>query len=106
MSNTRLRAQWAEHLKDEATELRAQQVSAGDTHSPVAGPLPHSADALEDAVQVERERCFGIAARWTSEAEVHRAFADWTEWETRAAMELARVIARAIREGRHAELAP
>lgn len=99
MSNTTQRAQWAEHLKDEAVELQAQQRAAGSTHSPVEGPLPHSADALESAVRAERERCCAIASRWTSEAEVHRAFAEWTEWETRAAVEMARAILRDIREG-------
>ena len=99
MSTTRQRAQWAEHLKDEAVELRAQQLSAGSTHSPVEGPLPHSTDALEAAVRAERERCCAIASRWTSEAEVQGAFAEWTQWETRAAMEMARAILRGIREG-------
>ena len=106
MSNTRQRAQWAEHLKDEAAELRAQQASAGSTHSPVEGPLPHSADALESAVRAERERCCAIASRWTSEAEVHGAFAEWTEWETRAAMEMARAILRGIREGQRGDSPP
>ncbi len=106
MSETRQRAQWAEHLKDEAVELRAQQVSAGGTHSPVAGPLPHSADALDDAVRAERNRCCAIASHWTSEAEVHLAFAEWTEWEVRAATEMARAILRAIREGDRTESAP
>jgi hypothetical protein len=106
MSNTRQRAQWAEHLKDEAVELRAQQVSAGSTHSPVEGPLPHSADVLEAAVHAERERCCAIASRWTSEVEVHRAFAEWTEWETRAAMEMARAILREISAGQRGESPP
>jgi uncharacterized damage-inducible protein DinB len=106
MSNTRQRAQWAEHLKDEAVELRAQQVSAGSTHSPVEGPLPHSAEALESAVRAERERCCAIASRWTSEEEVRRAFAEWTEWETRAAMEMARAILRGMREGQQGSSAP
>ena len=106
MSDTRQRAQWAEHLKDEAVELRAQQVSAGGTHSPVAGPLPHSADALDAAVRAERERCCALASRWTSEAEVHLAFAEWTEWEARAAVEMARAILRGIREGHAAAGTP
>jgi hypothetical protein len=106
MSNTRQRAQWAEHLKDEAVELRAQQASAGSTHSPVEGPLPHSADVLEAAVHAERERCCAIASRWTSEVEVHRAFAEWTEWETRAAMEMARAILREISAGQRGESPP
>ena len=97
MSDTRQREQWAEHLRDEQTARDTQQVSAGGTHSPVIGPLPHSVSDLEAAVLAERERCAAIADTWASDARLRQAFSDFTQWELGAATEVAHAIARAIR---------
>ena len=91
------RGLWAGHLRDEAAEQRVQQESAGASHEPVNGPLPFSADNLDDAVRVERERCAYLAESWASEEKLRQTFADMTEWELRAAAEVARAIARGIR---------
>jgi hypothetical protein len=99
MTDSTQRKQWAEHRRDEAAALQAQQRSAGDSHSPVAGPLPFSADDLESAVRAERERCAVIADGWASEGRLRQAFADMTEWELRAAAEVARAVGRSIRGG-------
>lgn len=70
MSNQDQRRQWADHMKDEAEALKRQQVTAGDTHSPVEGPLPHSSNDLQAAVAAavaaENERCARLAEGWTA----------------------------------------
>jgi hypothetical protein len=97
------RDQWAEHLRDEAVAHEAQQVAAGASHTPAAGPLPFSADDMEEAVtaavQRERERCAAIADHWGTQDALLTAFSDLTEWELRAAGEASRAIASAIRGG-------
>jgi hypothetical protein len=97
MSDTEQRGLWVEHLRDEATEHRAQQRAAGASHEPLERPLPHSADDVQTAALVERERCAAIADAWASEEALQAAFSDFTEWELRAAIEVARAIARGIR---------
>jgi hypothetical protein len=97
MNDSDQRNQWADHLRDEADARQAQQRSAGATHEPLQGPLPFSADDLEQAVRAERERCAAIADRWASPAAVSEAFADMTEWELKAAAEVAGAIGRSIR---------
>lgn len=97
MRDTQQQQQWARHLADEREALRAQQADAGATHEPVAGPLPHSADDVSSATRVERERCAAIAEAWSDEGTLRATFADFTEWELRAATEVARTVARAIR---------
>ena len=99
MTESTQRQQWAEHLRDEDVALQAQQRSAGDTHSPVQGPLPYSEDDLDSAVRAERERCAVIADGWASEGKLLQAFADMTECELRAAAEVALAVGRAIRGG-------
>lgn len=103
MSDTSQRAQWAEHLKDEAVELQAQQESAGSTHSPLAGPLPHSAGDLDTAIQAERERCVRIAEGWASEDVLRGAFPGLSEAEMRVAVDVVHAIARSMRVGGSAE---
>jgi len=101
MSGIEQRKQWAEHIRDEARALEVQQNSAGVTHTPVEGPLPHSADeltaAVAKAVAAERQRCAEVAERWSSEARLLEAFGDFTEWELRAASATARAVASEIR---------
>lgn len=93
--------QWAQHIKDEAVALGLQQQSAGDSHAPVTGPLPHTADqltlAVAAAVAAERQRCAEIADSWGSEARLQEAFGDFTEWELRAGTATARAVAGEIR---------
>jgi hypothetical protein len=103
MNETNQRKQWAEHLQDEADALGLQQQSAGDSHTPVEGPLPHSADqlaiAVGAAVSQERLRCAKVAESWSSETRLLEAFGDFTERELRAAAVVARAIGREIRGG-------
>lgn len=99
MADTVQRKLWAEHRRDEAVARQAQQRSAGDTHSPLPGPLPYSEDDLDQAVRAERERCAAVADGWADEGSLRRVFADMTEWELRAAAEVARAVGRAIRGG-------
>lgn len=96
MSDTKQRKLWANHLKDEATALGLQQERAGDEHSPMEGPLPHSVDDLELAVRAERERCAAIAQAWAQEHKLKGAFATFTESELRAAALAAGAIASDI----------
>lgn len=100
MSNREQRKLWAAHRKDEATALQAQQASAGAGHSPVEGPLPHSADdltlAVASAVDAERRRCVAIARGWEEEEKLQAAFASFTRDEVRAAALLARAVADEI----------
>ena len=101
MNGADQRRQWSEHLEDEARALELQQQSAGETHSPLAGPLPHSADQLADAVAAavaaERQRCAELADSWSTEARLQAAFGDFTAGELRAAAAAARAVGRAIR---------
>jgi hypothetical protein len=101
MSVTEQRKQWAEHIRDEAKALKLQQHAAGNTHSPMEGPLPYSADqltaAVATAVAAERQRCAEIAASWSTEAKLLAAFGDFTDWELRAATATARAVGNEIR---------
>jgi hypothetical protein len=101
MSDKEQRRQWAEHLRDEADALKGQQASAGGSHRPVAGPLPHSADdltaAVAAAVAAERERCARIAEHWGAEERIGPAFGAFSPPELRAAATVARRIAGDIR---------
>jgi hypothetical protein len=101
MSSIEQRKQWGEHMADEAKALALQQSAAGGTHSPVEGPLPHTEDdvaaAVARAVAAERQRCAAIAERWSDEAQVLGTFADFTEWELRAAVATARAIGNDMR---------
>lgn len=101
MSEQEQRRQWAEHLKDEAVALQKQQAEAGGTHTPVEGPLPHSAAdlgaAVAAAVGAERERCARVAEGWASEDRIQRAFGEFTAPELRAAASVARSIGSDIR---------
>lgn len=103
MKTRNQRDQWADHLRDEAAAREAEQAAAGGSHEPVQGPLPYSADDLEDAiaaqVRQERERCAAIAERWCAQLALQDAFPDATDAELRAAAEAARRIALAIRAG-------
>jgi hypothetical protein len=103
MSPTDQRKQWAQHIEDEARALEMQQHAAGGSHTPVAGPLPFSADelavAVANAVAEERRRCAEVAERWSSEARLLEAFGDFTEWELRAASATARAVGSEIRSG-------
>lgn len=102
MSDSKQRAQWSQHLKDEAAQLQAQQASAGQDHAPVGRPLPYSANDMEGAVaaaaQAEREACASVAESWASGATVQSAFSDVTPAELRLAQDVARAIAQAIRQ--------
>lgn len=102
MSTDEQRKQWAEHIADEAEALQRQQRAAGGTHSPVEGPLPYTAAELETAVAAavatERQRCAGIADAWSNDARLLQVFADFTEWELRAAVATARAVAGEIRD--------
>lgn len=103
MSSIEQRRQWAEHIKDEAKALQEQQDAAGDTHSPMEGPLPHSADdlaaAVATAITAERQRCADVAEGWNAEAKLREAFGEFSEPELRAAALTARAIGRDIRGG-------
>ena len=102
MSSIEQRKQWAEHIKDEAKALHEQQQAAGDTHSPLEGPLPHTADdlaaAVAAAVTAERQRCAEIADRWSAQANLRGTFGDFSESELRAAAATARAIGNDIRD--------
>ena len=104
MSNTEQRKQWAEHIDDEARALERQQRSAGGTHSPVEGPLPHSEDDLADAVaaavRAETRRCAGIADSWREDARLLAAFPGLTPAERITAAAMAAAIADEVRRGR------
>jgi hypothetical protein len=102
MSDAEQRTEWAAHLRDEARAIAKQQLSAGATHEPVEGPLPHSEDALTAAAGVaeraERERCAALAASFANEAVLLREL-PWGSAEQRdAAAAIARRIAAVLRE--------
>lgn len=101
MSDRAQRALWAEHLRDEAGAIAEQQVTAGDTHSPVEGPLPHTRNdavaAVRDAVLAEREQCAALAASFAGEAKLLQAVHDATPEQLQFGAALARQIGEAIR---------
>jgi hypothetical protein len=94
--------QWAEHLRDEAGAIARQQVTAGHTHSPLEGPLPHTktdmAVAAEDAVLLERERCAAIVASFAAEERLAAILPGATPDQLRAAASAAWHIAGLLRE--------
>lgn len=102
MSDPEQRTEWAEHLKDEARAIAKQQVTAGDTHSPVGGPLPYSLDDLAGEVRLailaERERCAQVAASFAQAEHLVQSFPQATDEERRAAATTARRIAQALRD--------
>jgi hypothetical protein len=101
LSTSDQRKLWAEHMEDEARALDLQQQEAGSTHSPVEGPLPYSADELNQAVAAavaaERQRCAQIADNWTDETRLMQAFNGSTAAELRAAAAVARAVGDEIR---------
>lgn len=72
MTKTKKHDLWEAHLRDEKNAHDLQQASAGPTHQPVERPLPHTAREMNEAVQAavdeERERCAAIARRWASDS--------------------------------------
>lgn len=100
MSDSEQRRQWADHLKDEADALQAQQDAAGTTHEPLAGPLPHSADDLAHTRRAERTRCAALAEGWADPARLAAAFPAFTPAQRVAAAEVARAIGAALRASR------
>jgi hypothetical protein len=103
MSDTEQRTEWAAHLRDEARAIAKQQLSAGPSHEPQAGPLPHSQDELSiaagAAVQAERERCAALAASFGEEAVLLRELPAATPEQRDAAAAIARRIAALLRQG-------
>lgn len=97
MSDPEQRRQWADHLKDEAEALEAQQEAAGVTHVPLAGPLPHSADDLTEGRLAERTRCAQAADAWADAARLEAAFPGFTPAQREAAAQVARAIGAALR---------
>ena len=100
MSDPEQRRQWADHLKDEADALQEQQDAAGVTHVPLAGPLPHSADDLEETRLAQRTRCAEIAHEWADPARLAAAFPGFTPAQRDAAAEGAHAIGAALRASR------
>ena len=94
--------QWAEHLRDEAGAIARQQVTAGKTHSPLEGPLPHTktdmAVAAEDAVLLERERCAAIVASFAAPDRLAQILPGATPDQLQAAASAARQIAEQLRK--------
>lgn len=103
MSDLQQRQQWAEHLEDEAGARLEQQAAAGPDHGPVAGPLPFSADDLEQAhrgaIAHERERCARLAESWVEGDLFVQVSPPLTEDQRRAIRETASRLAAAIRAG-------
>ena len=108
MSDKEQRALWAEHLRDEADAIAEQQSTAGDSHAPLEGPLPHTRNetvaAAQDAVLDERERCAALAGSYTTEAALRQVLGEATPAELQSAARLALHIAQAIRS--HADRRP
>ena len=106
MSDTEQRTEWAAHLRDEARAIAKQQLSAGATHEPVEGPLPHSEDALTAAAGVaeraERERCAVVAASFADEAVLLRELPAASPEQRDAAAAIARRIAAVLRQSTRA----
>jgi len=103
MSDKAQRKQWAEHLRDEAGAIAEQQVTAGTTHGPVEGPLPHTRNdtsaAAHDAVMSERQHCAAIVASYAEGTKLAQALPDATPEQLQAAAALARHIAEFLRSG-------
>lgn len=101
MNDPEQRAQWAEHLLDEADAIAAQQVTAGGTHEPMAGPLPFTQDNMTDAIRLaaveERARCAAVADAFTSEARLALLLPAASPAERSAAAVVARRIAQLLR---------
>jgi len=101
VSDKTQRALWAEHLRDEADAIAEQQATAGGSHSPVEGPLPHSRNetvaVAAGAVLAERENCAALAGSFTTEAMLRQVLGDATPGELQSAANLALHIALAIR---------
>ena len=102
MSDSEQRTEWAAHLRDEARAIARQQLSAGTTHEPVGGPLPHSQDELAAAAgaarRAERERCAALAASFGDEAVLLREFPAASREQREAAAAIARRIAAVLRQ--------
>lgn len=103
MSTSNQRNQWAEHIADERRAVEQQQRSAGATHSPTEGPIPFTENelraAVAAAVAAERERCAGVADKWSAEAKLLERFGDFREPELRAGSVTASAVAAEIRKG-------
>jgi len=103
MNDKKQRAQWAEHLRDEAGAIAKQQASAGTTHGPVEGPLPHSrndtAKAAHEAAISERQHCAAIVASYAAEAKLMQILPDATPEQLLSATALVRHIAEFLRNG-------
>lgn len=101
MNQSRQREQWAEHLDDEASARKDQQAAAGPSHQPLEGPLPFSAENLEQAtkaaVLAERERCARLVDGSASDEELAAAFPQFTEAQRRAAVEVLTALAADMR---------
>ena len=102
MSNAEQRTEWAAHLRDEARAIAQQQLSAGTTHEPMAGPLPHSEDALAAAGVAaglaERERCAALAASFAEEAVLLRELPGASREQREAAAAMALRISAALQQ--------
>ncbi|MBC5766657.1 hypothetical protein [Ramlibacter albus] len=101
MNDPEQRAQWAEHLLDEADAIAAQQVTAGASHEPMAGPLPFTQDNMTDAIRLavteERARCAAVAEAFATEARLSHFLPAATTSERAAAAAVARRIAQLLR---------
>lgn len=97
MSDPKEHAQRARHQRDETAALATQQAAAGESHSPVGGPLRFSADDMAAGKQAERARCAALAEAWASEPALAAKFPAATPQERRLAAEVARAIAGEIR---------
>ena len=102
MSDADQRTEWAAHLRDEARAIARQQLSAGPSHEPMAGPLPHSQDELATAagagVHAERERCAALAASFADEAVLLRELPAASPEQRDAAAVIAKRIAALLRQ--------
>lgn len=102
MSDTEQRNEWAAHLRDEARAIAQQQLAAGSTHEPMAGPLPHSEAAMAAAAgtaeRAERERCAALADAFADDAVLQRELPDATREQRDAAAAIARRIAAVLRQ--------
>lgn len=102
MSDAGQRNEWAAHLRDEARAIAQQQLSAGATHEPRAGPLPHSEDALAAAgvaaARAERERCALLAASFAEEGVLLRELPGASREQRDAAAAMALRIAAQLRQ--------
>ncbi|HYF19501.1 MAG TPA: hypothetical protein VEA40_16675 [Ramlibacter sp.] len=103
MSESRQREQWTAHLKDEASARLEQQAAAGPDHRPVAGPLPFSAENLEQATRSailqERDRCARLADAWTDHDRLLEVLPDLSDEQRDAVATAVRALAAEIRAG-------